>query len=132
MRRIDGARQSPSWGKAALRPVAWRIWLTYIRWVDILEALAACTGFQWDAGNSEKNWDLHQVSRGEAEQVFFNRPLIVAGDDRHSQREVRLAALGRSDEGRRLMVVFTLRNGLIRVISVRDQSRTERRTYEKA
>ena len=94
--------------------------------------LAACTGLQWDAGNSEKNWELHQVSRGEAEQVFFNRPLIVAEDTTRSSREVRLAALGRSDDGRRLTVVFTLRGGLIRVISVRAQSRAERRVYEKA
>ena len=45
--------------------------------------LSKCRGFQWDAGNTEKNWVQHHVSQGEAEQVFFNRPLVVvAGEQR--------------------------------------------------
>ena len=93
--------------------------------------LAQCTGFQWDAGNVDKNWDLHQVSRGECEQVFFNRPLLVAPDIEHSQREPRYAALGQTNAARRLAVVFTIRETLIRVISARDMSRRERRIYEQ-
>jgi uncharacterized DUF497 family protein len=92
--------------------------------------LAQCTGFQWDAGNLDKNWDLHRVSRGESEQVFFNRPILVVADHQHSQGEARYAALGRTNDGRRLFVVFTIREEtLIRVISARDQSREERRIY---
>ncbi|MFI5307502.1 MAG: BrnT family toxin [Polyangiales bacterium] len=96
------------------------------------ENLAECTGFQWDAGNSEKNWDLHHVSRAEAEQVFFNRPILVASDAAHSQQEARYAALGRTNDGRRLTIVFTVRETQVRVISARDQSRDERRIYEQA
>ena len=96
------------------------------------ENLADCTGFQWDAGNADKNWALHRVSRAEAEQVFFNRPILVVADTKHSQREARLAALGQTNEGRRLMIVFTIRGALIRVISARDQSREERRVYDQA
>ena len=96
------------------------------------EGLLECTGFQWDPGNAEKNWELHRVLRGEAEQVFFNRPILVVADDKHSQSEPRLAALGRTNEGRMLMLVFTIRGTLIRVISARDQSRAERRIYEQA
>ena len=96
------------------------------------ENLAECTGFQWDAGNSEKNWDLHRVSRAEAEQVFFNRPILVASDATHSQEEARYAALGRTNDGRRLTIVFTVRDTQVRVISARDQSRQERRIYEQA
>jgi len=100
--------------------------------------LAQCNGFQWDAG---KNWDLHQVAvlagvplktQGECEQVFFNRPLLVAPDIEHSQREPRYAALGQTNAARRLAVVFTIRETLIRVISARDVSRRERRIYEQA
>ena len=98
---------------------------------DFLDFLARCTGFQWDAGNSEKNRELHEVSKAEAEQVFFNRPILVAADTRHSQREARYAALGRTNDGRRLMVIFTVRETLVRVISARDQSRQERRVYEQ-
>jgi uncharacterized DUF497 family protein len=94
--------------------------------------LAECIGFQWDAGNVGKNWEQHRVSSGEAEQVFFNRPIVVAVDEKHSQRESRYAALGQTNQGRRLMIVFTVRETLVRVISVRDQSRPERRVYEQA
>ncbi len=93
--------------------------------------LAQCTGFQWDAGNADKNWELHQVSRGECEQVFFNRPLLVAPDVGHSDRESRYAALEQTNAARRLAVVLTIRGTLIRVISARDMSRRERRIYEQ-
>jgi hypothetical protein len=96
------------------------------------DELALCTGFQWDEGNSDKNWDKHRVLRTEAEQVFFNRPDLVAPDHGHSQEEPRYAALGRTDDGRRLVVIFTVRETLVRVISVRDMSRAERGIYGKA
>jgi uncharacterized DUF497 family protein len=96
------------------------------------ENLAECTGFQWDSGNADKNWELHRVSKAEAEQVFFNRPILVASDTKHSEQEPRYAALGQTNEGRRLMIIFTVRETLVRVISARDQSRQERRIYEQA
>ena len=96
------------------------------------EELAICAGFEWDEGNADKNWTLHRVSRSEAEEAFFNRPIIVAPDAKHSQKEPRYAALGRTNRDRRLTIVFTVRGNLVRVISVRDMSRRERRIYEKA
>lgn len=99
---------------------------------ELPEDVAACTGFLWDSGNSNKNWELHRVSRTEAEQMFFNRPILVVADSRHSRQEIRLAALGQPGAGRPLLVVFTVRETLIRVISARDQSRQERRIYEQA
>jgi hypothetical protein len=95
------------------------------------ESLAHCTGFQWNDGNSEKNWELHRVSRGEAEELFFNRPIVVAADERHSHGEQRYAALGRTDAIRQLAIVFTIRGTLIRIISARDMSRRERSIYEQ-
>jgi uncharacterized DUF497 family protein len=91
-------------------------------------------GFDWDDGNSRKSADKHDVSQAEAESIFFNDPLIVVGDPKHSEREVRLHALGRTAQNRLLQVSFTLRqNGtLIRVISARDMHRKERKTYEQA
>jgi uncharacterized DUF497 family protein len=88
-------------------------------------------GFEWDAGNSRKSVRNHDVSQGEAEQIFFNEPLLVAPDRLHSREEIRIHALGRTDEYRRLHVTFTLREGgtLIRVISARDMSRKERQSY---
>jgi len=86
-------------------------------------------GFDWSGGNSEKNWDGHQVSPLESEQVFFNSPFIVGEDEAHSQREKRFFALGQTDEGRELFVAFTIRCKKLRVVSVRDMSRKERKVY---
>ena len=96
----------------------------------ILERLSQCTGFDWDAGNSKKNQETHGVTDSESEQVFFNRPLVAAPDEHHSKDEPRFHALGRTAAGRLLMVVFTIRGDLMRVISARDMSRRERRVYE--
>jgi uncharacterized DUF497 family protein len=95
------------------------------------DELAHCTGFEWNAGNRDKNWERHGVAPGEAEQIFFNRPVLVAADPEHSQGEPRYAALGQTNEGRLLAVVFTIRGTLIRVISARDMRRRERRRYEQ-
>jgi uncharacterized DUF497 family protein len=87
------------------------------------------TGFQWDAGNSAKNWLAHDVTQAETEQVFFNRPVLIMADAAHSQVEVRHYILGRTSAGRRLTVVFTIRESLVRPIMARDMSRRERRLH---
>ena len=91
-------------------------------------------GFEWDDGNDRKNADKHDVSRAEAESVFFNDPLIVVEDARHSETERRFNALGKTAQDRLLHITFTLRqNGtMIRVISARDMHRKERKAYEQA
>ena len=96
--------------------------------------LTTITGFDWDAGNARKNDEKHGVSMAEAEQVFFNAPLLLLEDAAHSQAELRVHALGRTDTGRRLHITFTLRQAgtLIRVISARDMHRKERAVYEQA
>jgi len=45
------------------------------------DPLEGCTGFDWDDGNLEKNWDLHRVPFWEAEEIFFNEPLVIVGDN---------------------------------------------------
>lgn len=96
------------------------------------ERLAACEGFQWDAANAEKVWARHRVTPAEPEEVFLNRPLVVGDDKEHSAMEDRLYALGQTDAGRLLFVVFTIRGRLIRVISARDMSRKERKAYQSS
>jgi len=97
-----------------------------------MEMLSACTGFEWDEGNADKNWIQHQVSPGECEEAFFNDPLLVVTDPSHSEREPRFYALGQTDAGRRLFLAFTIRQQLVRVISARDMSRRERKEYARA
>ena len=90
------------------------------------------SGFEWDDGNARKNAEKHDVSQAEAEQVFFNEPVLMLADVRHSQSEARVHVLGRTDDNRFLHITFTLRaNGTrIRIISARDMSRKERTYYD--
>jgi uncharacterized DUF497 family protein len=92
------------------------------------------TGFDWDDGNSRKSADKHDVSQAEAEGVFFNDPLIVVEDSKHSETEPRFNALGKTAQNRLLHITFTLRQDgtLIRVISARDMHRREKKAYEQA
>lgn len=90
------------------------------------------TAFDWDEGNARKN-DKHGVSMAEAEQAFFNQPLLVIDDSKHSEAEGRFHALGKTNEDRLLHITFTLRHAgkSIRVISARDMHRKERKIYEQ-
>ena len=93
---------------------------------------SSVTGFDWDDGNRDKNWEKHQVSNRECEEVFFNLPLLLKPDPNHSQSEARYYVLGQTNEGRRLFISFTIRGENIRVISARDMSKRERNFYEQA
>jgi uncharacterized DUF497 family protein len=90
------------------------------------------TGFQWDEGNIDKNLFKHQVQNWECEQIFFNEPLIILDDPKHSLPEKRWAAFGQTDAGRLLTIIFTKREKLLRVISARDMNRKEKKFYEKS
>ena len=70
----------------------------------------------------------------EAEQVFFNSPLLMLEDTAHSQKEPRIHALGKTDEGRTLHITITLRSNRekTRVISARGMHRKERTIHEQA
>lgn len=95
-----------------------------------MDHLATAEGFDWDNGNSGKNRRRHDVSDGECEEIFFNSPLLLADDARHSESEERVFAFGVTNTARLLTVVFTMRRNLIRVISARDMNRRERRLYQ--
>ena len=88
-------------------------------------------GFQWDEGNINKNLVEHQAEDWESEQVFFNEAVLVLDDPKHSLVEKRWAAFGRTDAGRLLVVIFTKRGNLLRVISARDMNRKEMKYYEE-
>ncbi len=88
-------------------------------------------GFDWDVGNVRKSADKHDTSQAEAEQVFFNEPLLIVADEKHGIAEPRFHALGKTDSGRLLHIGFALRGSgrSIRVISARDMHRKERLRY---
>lgn len=93
--------------------------------------LSDCSGFQWDEGNSNKNWHRHSVTDAECEEIFFNQPLVIAADVERSENEPRFYALGRTETDRWLFVAFTVRADLIRVISARDMTKNEKRKYRE-
>ncbi len=99
--------------------------------MDDIERLLGCAGFEWDQGNINKNLIKHDVENWECEQVFLDERLIILADPEHSIAERRYAAFGRTDAGRLLVVVFTRRGELLRIISARDMNRRERKFYEE-
>jgi hypothetical protein len=95
------------------------------------DSFGGFVGFQWDRGNSNKNLLKHNVQNWECEQVFFNKPLFVLEDSGRSVAEKRWAGFGKTDSGRLLVVIFTKRGHLLRVISARDMNSKERKFYEE-
>ena len=88
--------------------------------------------FDWDDGNLYKNENKHGVTWQEIEEVFFNKPLLLLEDTKHSTYEMRCVVYGKSDSGKRLTLIFTKRENKIRVISARVMNKKEKAYYEKA
>lgn len=99
--------------------------------MEAYKKLQGCVGFEWDKNNAKKIWQKHKVTPAESEEVFFNKPLVVAEDIKHSSYESRFYVLGKTDLGRKIFIVFTVRKRLIRVISARDMNRKEKGSYGK-
>lgn len=100
---------------------------------NIQDLLLNAEGFEWDKGNIDKNWGRHKVHYLECEEIFFNEPLFITPDEKHSQKEQRFRALGQTKSGKLLTIVFTVRGDgkLLRVISARNMNVKERRLYEQ-
>lgn len=90
--------------------------------------------FDWDEGNTAKNIQKHGINIESAEQLFQNRDCLVPLGIQVSPEvnEPRFGALGMDLAGQRLASCFTIRDGRIRVISIRPMSRAERKMYEEA
>jgi uncharacterized protein len=90
-------------------------------------------GFEWDKGNRDK-CQKHGVSLAAIESLFHG-PLALSPDPAHSKGEARFKAIGRTDEGRSVLIVFTLRKQgdetFIRPVSARYMHRKEVEHYEK-
>ncbi|MGE5815058.1 MAG: BrnT family toxin [Acidobacteriota bacterium] len=90
--------------------------------------------FEWDPRKAKANATKHGVSFDEAVTVFLDRNAMDGPDLEHSRTEQRFRRLGRSVDGRVLMVAYTLRRTgdgeTIRLISARRASRRERAAYK--
>ena len=87
--------------------------------------------FDWDQGNINKNWDKHRVHHLECEEIFFNEPIVTKVEKKGVSQKKRVSALGVTNEGRFLFVVFIIRRGKIRVVSARDMDKKERKIYHE-
>ena len=87
-------------------------------------------GFDWDDGNIYKNEDSHKLNYRFIEEVFFNEPLLIVEDFEHSEDECRCVVYGKDNKNNKIMVVFTIRDNLIRVISAREMTKKEKNFYE--
>jgi hypothetical protein len=88
--------------------------------------------FEWDANKAASNLAKHKVSFEAAATVFGDPQSVTIPDPAHSHAENRFIILGRSHQGRLLVVVHTERGDNVRIISARPASRRERKYYEEA
>ena len=84
----------------------------------------------WDSVKAKSNRLKHRIFFSEVEPVFYD-PHALSLEDTDSEGEVRHIVIGRDAVGRVVVVVFTYRDSVIRLISARKASKTERNTYEK-
>ena len=88
--------------------------------------------FEWDANKAQSNLAKHKVNFEAAATVFGDPRSVTIPDPAHSQSENRFIILGRSHDGKLLVVVHTERGDNMRIISARPASRRERKQYEEA
>jgi len=87
--------------------------------------------FEWDADKARYNIQEHEVAFEEATTVFDDPFFIIYKDPDHSIGELRYIMIGESEQHRSLMVSYTERGSRTRIISARELTAKERRSYEK-
>jgi uncharacterized protein len=85
--------------------------------------------FDWDDANGD-HVARHGVTTDEAEEALLD-PRRVGMPVYHVAAERRSGALGATEDGRVLFVVFTRRGSRLRVITARDALAHERRRYRR-
>ena len=86
--------------------------------------------FEWDQRKADSNLRKHGVSFQEATSVFADTLSITIPDPDHSASEARFLDLGLSHRNRLLVLSHTERGEVIRIISARRASQSERKNYE--
>ena len=87
--------------------------------------------FEWDSNKAATNLAKHGVSFEEAKTVFDDPLYIDFYDLDHSDDEHRYIMIGMSEQNRLLLVAYTQRGDVIRLISAREATRAERKAYEQ-
>jgi uncharacterized protein len=87
--------------------------------------------FEWDTKKARLNLKAHGISFDEASTAFCDPVSQTIDDPLHSENEERLVLIGRSMQGRLLVIVHTERGDRIRIISARLATTKERFKYEE-
>ncbi len=87
--------------------------------------------FDWDENKALSNLSKHGVSFEEAKTVFDDPLYVDFYDPNHSEEEDCYLIVGESSQRRLLIASYTERGNLIRLISAREVTRTERKVYEE-
>jgi uncharacterized DUF497 family protein len=87
--------------------------------------------FEWDEGKAEANLGKHGVSFEETQTVFDDPLYVDFYDPDHSYDEHRYLIIGQSQQGHLLLVSYTERSDVIRLISSREVTLAERKAYEE-
>jgi uncharacterized DUF497 family protein len=89
--------------------------------------------FEWDESKSVANQRKHGVTFREAQTVFSDENAVLIVDPDHSAEEDRFVLMGLSAQLRALVVVHCYResSAVIRIISARKATRTERAAYSQ-
>ena len=88
--------------------------------------------FEWDENKQQQNQQKHKISFEEATTVWTDPLALIAPDPTHSVTEKREWIIGQSYESRVLVVVFTIREETIRIISARPASKSEKKKYAES
>ena len=86
--------------------------------------------FEWDEKKAATNLEKHGVPFAYAARVFLDPERQDFVDDRKNYGEERRLTLGKID-GFILVISYTLRDRLIRLISARKANQRERKRYEE-
>ena len=87
--------------------------------------------FEWNKLKAESNLKKHGVSFEESISVFDDPFAVYYDDIYHSENEMRYIVIGYSQLNNLLIVNFTIRNEIIRIISSRRATKKERNYHEK-
>ena len=87
--------------------------------------------FEWDQQKAQSNLVKHGISFKEAQTVFDDPLYVDFYDPDHSQNENRYIIIGASSMGHILLVSYTERGNITRIISARKVTKQEFKTYQE-
>ena len=101
---------------------------------NILDLYTACAyiyfmSFEWDQNKATINLKKHRIDFADAVTVFDDFNTVTVNDPDHD--EERFVTIGMDAYGRILVVVYTWRGDVIRLISARKATKHERKQYEE-